>query len=436
MRQRAIRTLPTTITLGILTLIAFQAGKISERLSATEYRIPAHLTLSGEDARLARWRTDLRVLAQELSRHHANAFHTTSRLEFQRTVQEINANIPQLTDDQIIVEFMRLAAKVGDGHTGVNSWLERFHRYPIRLTWFGNELRVTETLPEAKAALGLRLIRIDDTPIDEAYARVSQLASHETEAGTRNDSEYLLPRAEILHALKLLSSSDHGRFTFQDDGGKLLSLTLKPITAQASYEAPWTSVTRTPALFETRDEEAFWFTPLQQGRTIYVKYNRCEDLEGFKVFARAVLQAVDHPGVQRVIVDVRNNGGGHSEVLQPLLNGLKERRFGERQGSLVVLTNRWTYSSGMWAASNLKDLGGVIVGEASSQLVNFYGARTEVVLPHSKLEVSYAAGFFPLREEQGLLEADVPVVRTFDETVKGEDPALQAALGVPTVTMP
>lgn len=60
--------------------------------------------------------------------------------------------------------------------------------------------------------------------------------------------------------------------------------------------------------------------------------------------------------------------------------------------------------------------------------MNFYGNVKELTLPHSGLVVRYAAGFYPLREQQGLLQPDLPVVRTFQDAAKAKDPVLAAAL--------
>lgn len=65
------------------------------------------------------WRADLRHFSKELPRRHKNLFHSVSREEFQRAVAELDAAIPSLQDHQIIVGMLRIAARVGDGHTGV-----------------------------------------------------------------------------------------------------------------------------------------------------------------------------------------------------------------------------------------------------------------------------------------------------------------------------
>lgn len=51
-------------------------------------------TLSPEDAKL--WREDLRFLAEELPKRHANLFHTMTREQFETAVKQLDERIPTL----------------------------------------------------------------------------------------------------------------------------------------------------------------------------------------------------------------------------------------------------------------------------------------------------------------------------------------------------
>jgi len=63
--------------------------------------------------------------------------------------------------------------------------------------------------------------------------------------------------------------------------------------------------------------------------------------------------------------------------------------------------------------------------------VQFYGVRQGETPPLSGLVVSYAARFFALQGQQGLLVPDVPVARSFRDLITGVDPVLQAAIRLP-----
>ena len=53
------------------------------------------------------WREDLRFLAEQLRTRHPKPFYRTSEVEFDRAVQQLDASIPTLTRDQIVVGLIQ-----------------------------------------------------------------------------------------------------------------------------------------------------------------------------------------------------------------------------------------------------------------------------------------------------------------------------------------
>ena len=120
----------------------------------------------------AQWRDDLRYFARELPKRHKNAFHATTREQFERAVAELDAALPSLQDHQIFLKLKQIAATVGDGHTGVQV-PAYFKRYPINVYWFDRELRIIAASKEYQRAIGTRIVKIGTLDIDEVAARVA-----------------------------------------------------------------------------------------------------------------------------------------------------------------------------------------------------------------------------------------------------------------------
>src|SRR6187431_1126779 len=112
------------------------------------------------------WRDDLRYLARELPGRHVKAFHTVSRENFDAEVSRLDAAIPRLNGDEVLVGFMRIVALIGDGHTHLDLPPSSL-RYPIELQWFGNELRVIGAQSPYHSAVGARVLAIGSTPVRE-----------------------------------------------------------------------------------------------------------------------------------------------------------------------------------------------------------------------------------------------------------------------------
>ena len=193
----------------------------------------------------AQWRADLKHFARELPKRHKNVFHTVSREEFQRAVADLDASIPSLHDHQIVVGMMRIAAKVGDGHTGVT--------YPrrspcIRSACTGSGVSSASLAPRRiKSAIGTRVVKIGNVDIDEVHARVRTCfpsAENENEWYVMATSPAFITRPEVLHALGIVADRGPAPFTVVDDQGDQSTLTISPV----AFPGPINGIVRLPAL--------------------------------------------------------------------------------------------------------------------------------------------------------------------------------------------
>lgn len=130
------------------------------------------------------WRKDLRYLARELPSRHANAFHSVSREIFDAEIARLDAAIPRLNGDEVLVGFMRVVALVGDGHTHFDLPPTAL-RYPVEMQWFGDELRVIAAQAPYHSAVGARVIAIGSTPIRDVMERAIQLVPRGENDGGR-----------------------------------------------------------------------------------------------------------------------------------------------------------------------------------------------------------------------------------------------------------
>jgi len=72
--------------------------------------LPENLT------RIQSWQYDLKFLVSEMKRLHVNLFHSIKKEQFEQHVASITKRIPDLTDQEIVFEFMTLVGSVGNGH--------------------------------------------------------------------------------------------------------------------------------------------------------------------------------------------------------------------------------------------------------------------------------------------------------------------------------
>src|SRR6516164_7627376 len=67
-----------------------------------------------------RFRQDLQFFARELPRRHKNAFHFSSREQFQTAIADLNTRLDTIDEDAFYTGLMRLASMIGDAPTRVS----------------------------------------------------------------------------------------------------------------------------------------------------------------------------------------------------------------------------------------------------------------------------------------------------------------------------
>src|SRR4030095_8590266 len=161
-------------------LFVLLLGQLHFAFAAPQTKNDVQLQLTAQQ-----WQEDLQYLAKELPRRHKNAFHTVSREQFDKSVAELNARIPNLQPHEIVVGLIRIVASVCDAHTAVSVFGSGFHRFPLSVYGFGKELRVTRIASAYKRCAGARVVQIGDLKIDDVATRLDQVIAHENDYWVR-----------------------------------------------------------------------------------------------------------------------------------------------------------------------------------------------------------------------------------------------------------
>ncbi|HKA00202.1 MAG TPA: hypothetical protein VKE70_27010 [Candidatus Solibacter sp.] len=380
------------------------------------------------------WQQDLDTLSTQLPRLHPNPFFHVSRADWTQAVADLRAAMPQLTDVEAMAGLARITAMVGDGHT--NLFLTQrnstFRMLPLQMRWFADGLFIIGAGPQYPRAVGARVVQIGDLPLQAAYDTAGALISHENDSWVREQSPNYLVNADLLRALKIAPSNASVTFVLEDAAGRftLEVASLDPGTTAKLVSAPDPNAGFT-ALWRQHTDRYYWFTYVASSRTLYFAYNVCAEQSDlpFAQFNAQLWAAFDANPVERLVIDLRNNSGGNSAVLNPFLAAgiARGNRFVAVQP--VVIIGRRTFSSGIINAIQMRQGPVMLVGEASGGSPNSYGEVQTLVLPNSKLNVSYSTRYFSFPGyPDGPLMPDVAVASYSSDYFARHDPFLAAAI--------
>ena len=372
------------------------------------------------------WRGDLRALATELPQRHIAAFAHVPEATWRADVAAVERALPGLDEPHTIAEFTRLVAELGDGHTMLGA-TGRGGVYRLELTWFDDGIFVTGA--DAPWAIGRRVVAIGTHPIDAAIQAMTPLVAHDNAASLHAWLPAMLVDPVLLAGTDLAPSTRAATFVLADRDGTTRELALVP--------APQPVATAPPAplpLHLQGPNTRYWNRYDDADHLLYFAYNACADdprVGPFADFAARTLAFADAHQVDRFVIDLRRNGGGNSEVITPLIQGLASRP--QLAGRVFVIIGMHTFSSAVLDAMRLaRQLHVRLVGGPTGGAPTGYGEVKTFALPHSRLTVQYSTKQFVNNDFPGdALQPDIPVTVRAADWFAGRDPAIDAILAAP-----
>jgi hypothetical protein len=452
-RRRTKKRVLLSIGIGCVLVLWYLAASRTTLLPAY-FRMPAPPARQPE-TRDGRWHQDVQYFASQLPRLHVDAFHSVSREEFEHAVAGLDATISELSDLQITLEILRIVAMIGDAHTrAIPPSSMPFHLYPLKLYWLRDGFYVIGATPEYQDAVGTRLARIEGVDIEDVYVAVAPYVAHETETGLRDDVWLYLLCPQVHRTLGIVDSTQAGRYTFERADGTRFSLDLASVASDEYFAIVLEALPAGELLHMRQRDQFYWFTYLEEARTIYFQYNKGQDMEtqSLRGFADELFDFVDAHPVERLVIDMRHNGGGDEGPFWSFVNRLAKHPLNE-EGRLFVIVGRGTYSSAVLSTAMLqRKTSAVFVGESPSSTLDHYGQINSFMLPNSRIRVTYSTAYFTRSLDLGEMTAgdwlgalgyssrrfpvsdanlrafvpDVLAEPTIDDYVHGYDPALEA----------
>jgi Peptidase family S41 len=425
-------------------------------------------------------RNDLDGIWSTLIDVGAQPFRTSSRERVELQYRNARASIvAPMTPLQAWLTIAQVLGALNDGHVGLGfpgALKDAPFAFPLFFTLpqAGDALVVlrdrTQTIP-----LGSRIVSIDG--VDAATYVSTALATLGAQTPSFNRTRVTMGGA--WPAVALFGAGPQYRVRWITPHNVAGEADIAATTASESKIAK--PVPPAPYTYET----------IQDGRIGYIDYRSCEDLPRFQTFLAATFSRIKEAPVRALIVDVRRNGGGDSDLNDELWQYASDKAFkqfgeviekscarikreygrtkyveiyGDRawsspdgttissgsdpqanliqprplvdryNGPVYLLISAQTFSSAMSCALAAKDYGlATIVGEETGEPVNSTGEVYTYVTPNLGFsawlttKVFLAPRLHP--DGQGVLP-DVVVETSPADVAAGRDPVLQRAIGL------
>ncbi len=391
------------------------------------------------------WQEDLIYLKHKVQSEYPFLFKKVTVKEFGEEVETLHRSIPDLADHEIIAGFARIISLFKYGHTrmGLQGGPVTFRTLPINIYQFKDGFYVEGTHRDYKQALGARIVQIEGMPVAEALQKIRPVIPAENDQFVKAYGLSYLRVPEILHAQGVTKElKSEIRMTLDKDGQSIdVTFTAGTERAPTQYgfveeEDPWLSMRNqeaTPRYLKHLDK-IYYHEYLPEHKALYVRHSQIQDdpAKDIPAFYEEVFAFVEDNDVERLILDVRLNGGGNNYKNKPIVTGVIKSDKINQPGQFIVIIGRRTFSACQNLVNELDNYTqAIFIGEPTSENVNFYGDNRRVELPNSKMSAYLSFAWWqdkPPWENAPHLAPHVAVEMSAAEYAANADPVLDLAL--------
>lgn len=394
------------------------------------------------------WQEDLRFLQQTIHQEYPFLFKKVTQDVFDAEVEKFYEAIPKMEKHEIIVGFSRMLSLFQYGHTGmsINAWYDggpfKVQQMPFNAVVFKDGVFIQGTHKDYANALGAKILKIADKPVETVMEAVKKAFPAENDFFFKAYGMHLLGNPAVLHAQGITSALQSAITLQLEKDGKTFNLTFKGVDTKKfpgqygfiQQQGDWLDArnqSETP-LWLDRLDKIYYYKYIPEQKTVYIRHSQIQDdsEETIPEFYERVFDFIEKNEVEKLIIDVRLNGGGNNYKNKPIVTGIIRTEKINQLGKLFVITGGKTFSACQNLVNELHNYtNAIFVGEPTGENINFYGDNRPLELPNSKLSPRLSFAWWqdkPQWEGGPWLPPQVAITPSFAEYQSNQDPALEA----------
>lgn len=329
---------------------------------------------------------DIKEFQEKLEKIHPNPYRCISKDDFKyllyKNIEDIN------TVKELGLNIMSVLAKLNDGHTCLEPSVDVLGKknFIFGFRYFSNGYYLVSSSKNLSKHLGYKLVGIDGFTVKDVEQKVKEFISQENETSIHYYFSSIIREPFLLEYLGI-KRKEYITLHFEMEK-KVVSVNMNP--EDYICKSVFLKDIVRDGDITLQERESYWYTCFEDLNAFYFQYNDCAQRDDLKI--SQIVRSIKDGNFQNIIIDLRNNRGGDSDVLKPLVRFLKEFKGIYK---VFVLVGIDTYSSGI---INLLELcaidDAVSIGEIPYGNPTHYGEVVSFVLSNSKLKVFLSSKIF------------------------------------------
>lgn len=379
-----------------------QENKVVKKSQLSEVKNVSSVIKSSTDLDLQTAKEDLEAFRTRcLCTHYGLIYEDELRTEFENKYNEVINELKEpITKYELYFEISKLLNVLNDGHAFV-FYPDETKYIPVNFNWLEEGLIVTDSKVTA-IEKGDKIISIGYRKMDEIFKDVDDITSAENIYWVRVAGLKHLRSECGLKWLKCLNEDGTINMQVEKSDGSIQDIKVE------FYEYdryPWYHY----------DEDFISYRGYEENNITVLDFRKCINNDEYKETLKSFFDYVEEKNITNIIVDLSQNTGGNSNVIEEFMSYLNideyNTFFGEYNGgtpyrakskiknqtkdrklydgNIYVATSNRTFSSAVLFTGVLKynDIA-TTIGEPVGNATIRFGYRSDHHLPYSKIKYS------------------------------------------------
>lgn len=329
---------------------------------------------------------DIKELQKKLEEIHPNPYKYIPKKDFSTLLTKNTENVNNI--QELGLAIMIILAKLNDGHTYLDLSNEVFgtNSFMFKFRFLNDGYYLIKSSEILSDYLGSKLVGINNHTINDIETSLSTLIPKENETSLRYYLPSKLMEPLILESLNIKEDKSVKLQLEKDD--RQISIDIEPEDCKNKMVSIFE---RIPNIVKTLTvQDAYWFKEIENLKAFYFQFNECIEKKDLTI--TKVVESLEKSNFSNLIIDLRNNKGGDSDVLNPLKRFLKKHN---NKYKVIFITGACTYSSAIINLLELSNLPNTFsVGEVPHGNPTHYGEAESFILPNSQLKIFTSSKIF------------------------------------------
>jgi len=380
------------------------------------------------------WVEDINYFQLELQKRHVNLYHSISEERLNTELTQLKSNLGDLSENQLLVEMMRISRLIGDGHTMVAFWEQDIGFYPFRFLTVAGELRLVSVSETYRHLLGYRLTAVNGTPVKEVIKHLAPVVQgveniHSLEVRLA----FQITAAQVLAGVGITDSAERANYTFTSDAGDNETVTVTPVSMSKYHHQLTHRLFPIQVPFGEKrivESKNLWMSADEDMQLAYIYFRRYPSFSDMEDFSEDIEDFLESKKIKNLIIDFRDNGGGDFFVgLRMAWRLVLVDSLDWDHGVYTLIGNK-TYSAAMSNAAQYRQLlNAKLVGEPTGGNPVGYQDMDQFSLPNSGWTITYSKRNYRFQDAftEGV-QPDILIEQDWQSYQKGLDKPLSWVL--------